>query len=618
MSTESNTANLPLSASLPENIISLNWSQGLIEELALLGQKNCLFDVIVINVNKAGFLFPADLLLEAGRLVPKLLHPKGMLVFANNNRAVALIKESLAGDLSLQIFDHLFQLYDYSPFAAYCVQQVINPMHPMQKSDLEEQVLMSAIPVLTQMGIKLKASSESSLRCTQLLATIDNYTPLSSIGQHLVDSTKMTWEEVLAELGALEKLRAIFPVFARVSFLTHCFRHQIGFNLKEYLLSSGILTPGQLDDIDFVQQQDNGKLDLGVQCVSSGYLSARQLEVMLKEVSFYGHNVQEIKPSVTDSTQSQDQSLVGHLGTTDPSGLLQILSTNRETGVLAVEQKDQLFRAVFNQGKITHASLRGITGNAAIQEFASAWREGAFVFAHREVPPDLALVENQVNKPLDKLLLDAALARDNFEVVLKKLPEGFKTVLEKLPDKEQLFSRKSIRDPRSSKADVILPDKSVQVMQRIWQVLGGLISLANAIKEMEDITTLEAITAVDRLLSLQLLTVPDNNCQQSLGKFRCVAAEIGKHIGQDRNIALLRLGLQTTQGYSAKSRIYTIGADAEVGIDLATARLTGILLTSLVRGLEDWQVKYVEYVSQEMDREILKQIIYPVHLNPNS
>jgi len=618
MSTEPNTVNPPFSINLPENTIAINWSPDLIAELTKLGQMDCLFDVIVVNVTRAGFLFPTELLLEAGRLTPNLLHLKGMLVFASNNQIVAIIKESLSGDLSLRIFDHLFQLYDYSPFAAFCIQQVISPEQHLHKSDLEEQILMSSIPVLTQMGIKLKASPGSNLGRNQVLAAIDNYSPLSSVRQHLVDSTRMTWEEVLAEINALEKLRAVFPVFTKVSFLTHCFRHQLAFNLKEYLLASQIVTSEQLDDIDFDQQQDNGKLELGAKCVSSGYLSARQLEVMLQEISFYGHNVQEAKPLVADSSQTQKQSLVGHLGTTEPSGLLQILSTNRETGVLSVEQRDQLFRAVFNQGKLTHACLRGIAGDAAILEFASVWREGAFVFAQREVPTDFSLVETQVNKPLDKLLLDAALSRDNFEVVLKKLPDGFKTILEKLPDTEELFVEKSIKDPLSQTADVMLSDKLVQVMQRIWQALDGLISIDTAIKELRDITTMEAIAAIDRLLSLKLLIVPNENCLESLEKFRCVVAEVGQHIGQDRNIALLRLGLQTTQGYSAKARTYTIGAGAEIGIDLAAARLSGVLLTSLVKGLEDWQVKYIEYVSQEMDRGVLKQIIYPVHLSPGS
>ena len=77
--------------------------------------------------------------------------------------------------------------------------------------------------------------------------------------------------------------------------------------------------------------------------------------------------------SVGETSQAQ-QSRVGHLSAEGPGGLLQSLSIERGTGVLSVEHKDLQFRALFDQGRITHAKLGKINGNGAVVEFVSAGR----------------------------------------------------------------------------------------------------------------------------------------------------------------------------------------------------------------------------------------------------
>ena len=149
--------------------------------------------------------------------------------------------------------------------------------------------------------------------------------------------------------------------------------------------------------------------------------------------------------------------------------LLQSLANNRETGVLSVEHRGLQFRARFELGKLTHAKLGKIEADDAIVEFVSVWREGIFVFIQRQPPPDLARDYFKVSKPLDKVLLDAALACDNLEVVWKKLPKGANSPLEKLPDTQNILSSPNLCDPQTEPA---IKPRNLQVMRMLWAEFG--------------------------------------------------------------------------------------------------------------------------------------------------
>src|SRR5207248_1271115 len=111
----------------------------------------------------------------------------------------------------------------------------------------------------------------------------------------------------------------------------------------------------------------------------------------------------------------------------------------------------------------------------------------------------------------------------------------------------------------------------------------------------------------------KLVTIPVMDITAPLEKFRQIVGDVGKKIGADRNVALLRLSLQAAQGYSVRARMFTITGGGDVGIDLAAARSAGTSLSVILKDLEDWQVKYIEYVSQEIDKNTLRDIVYKVH-----
>jgi hypothetical protein len=39
------------------------------------------------------------------------------------------------------------------------------------------------------------------------------------------------------------------------------------------------------------------------------------------------------------------------------------------------------------------------------------------------------------------------------------------------------------------------------------------------------------------------------------------------------------------------------------------ARSAGVSLTEAIKHVEDWQVSYIEYVSQEIDKNLLREIV---------
>ena len=81
-----------------------------------------------------------------------------------SDRAVALIRDSLIGALSLHVFESHNELFDYSTTLARHVQALLGKQSDLleQSTDLAHQVLMSTVPVLTPVGIKLKARHGSA------------------------------------------------------------------------------------------------------------------------------------------------------------------------------------------------------------------------------------------------------------------------------------------------------------------------------------------------------------------------------------------------------------------------------------------------------------------------
>ncbi len=596
-----------------ENILALHFNEDLIAELDGLSQSKRLFDLIIVDCTRTAFFFTADQLIQCCDLAKHLLAVQGAILFVKSDKAVAVIKESVVGLLSFYSFETLAQVYDYSPALARHVKDTMGSKAEMTEntSDISEQILLSSTPVLTQFGIKLKAGMESTKRRNQVLSAIDNYTPLSAIIQKLAG--KMTSDEVLDELRGCEETGAVFPIFSRIPFLVHFFRHKLPFKLKDYLVETRLISPDQLDSmLVTLQGSKPERLSLGTLCVTKGYLTSRQLELTLQDQAFYGQGGEQekVRILVEHDDDSKVHSLVGHLGNTDPAGLLQSLSNNRESGVLSVEFKDGQFRAIFEQGKLVKAKLGKLKGNQAVAEFVSVWKDGVFVFLERQPPSDLSDESCLVTRAMEKLLLDAALGTDNIAALFKKLPKGQLTTLEKCPDPQNLLGGAQLVDPQEKTP---LTKEEIETMSRFYRQFDGLMSVEATIKKLGDVTTAQAAAAIGRLLHYGLVGVPEADLNAPISKFQAIINSVANRIGMDRSNALLRLSLQASQGYSAKQRMFQMGTAGEVGIDLTLARSAGVSLSEAIKHLDDWQVSYIEYVSHELDKNLLREIVTQVH-----
>ncbi len=561
--------------------------------------------------------------MEIANLGTQLLEVQGTLLLLQMDKAITIRRDSLVGDLSFHIFANYDELFHFSPSLFKHVQNIFGQEETFlsQSTDLAQQILFACIPVLTHEGIKRKGNKSENSPANAVLSVIDNFTPLSAISMRLAQSHKMTVDQLLAELRELESRKTIYPLFSKIPFLAECFRNRVAFTPKDYFLAAELISQAQLDELMVGVKVKAGPQwkYLGPLLLKMGFVNARQLEIAMQELAFYGQKASlDQSHSIKASNQeAQMQTLVGYLGTTDPANLLQNFVQNRYTGVLSVEYRDAHFRAQFEEGKLTHAKVGKIAGNKAILEFASSWQEGIFVFIQRQPPPDLAVDTCRLTKNLDKLVLEAALAKDNMEVDKKQLPEGLYTILEKLPDQRGLLNghnttaqAPALLDP---KENVPLAAGDIAIMQRLWAELDGLTKLDDAIKKLGDVAIFEGVRAANLLIHNGLSHLPDVDLSKTLEKFNSVCNQVREKIGLERSLAFLRLSLRDAVGYSLRGRMFLIGLKGELGFDQSAAHRAQASLSQVLQDLEDWQVKYVEYVSQELDANELMAIIQKVH-----
>lgn len=596
-----------------ENIMILKYGPELLDELRGLAEGNHLFEAIIIDNTLSAYLFPAEVLVEASKLVDQLLEHRGAIMFLKADSAIAIIKETLTTAPSLRIFNSYSEIFDYSPSVTKFIKSTLGSEAGFEEegTDLAQQILMSSTPVMTQDGLDRKTNLEESNKINKVLTLIDNYSPLASI--RMRSKEKMTEDEFLEILRDMEKQNLIFPIFAKVPFLVNCFKSQGSFSLEEYFANCKILTAAQIDALQLELQSTKLKerMEFGPLAVKREMLSARVLEVALEDQAFYGPSDSAKKSSSAAATAEEAtvQSLVGHLGSTDPMSLLQNMATNRESGILSVEYRDMQFKAHFDQGRPAHARIGKLHGNKAVIEFASAWKQGIFVFIKRDPSSDLTKDTCKLTKPMDKLLLDAALAQDNMEVVWKKLPQGPDTPLEKDEEEKDKLDGELL-EPREKQP---LTDEQKELAKRVWNALDGLLSVSRVIKSLQDVTTSDAAFVIEVMLEYGLVKVPEGNLNDALKRYQQLVSDLKEQLGNERNSAFLRLSFRDTLGYSGRARCFILSPKCEVGVDMSSARRAETSLSQVLQDLENWQVKYIEYVSQELDKATLLEIIRKAH-----
>ncbi len=599
-----------------DNIIVLKYGSEIMDELTGLAAGNHLHEAIIIDATLCGYLFPAETIINAACIVNSLVEVRGALIFLRADSATAIVRESLTSAPTIRVFESFAEIFDFSTTVTKYIKTTLGKAAGFEEggADLSQQILMATVPVLTELGFEKKTHIESAGKENHLLSIIDNYSPVTALALRAKD--RLTESEILEVLKVLEMKKLIFPIFAKVPFLANCFKSRRKFTLEEYLTGCKILTQSQLDELVLELQGTNVKerMNLGALAVKRGKLSSRILEIALSDLAFYGQSdgtkSKSKMASAATSDEAKVQSLVGHLGSTDPMSLLQNMATNRETGVLSVENRDMQFKAHFENGKPAHARIGKLHGNHAVTEFASAWNQGIFVFIKRPPTEDLTKDTCKITKPLEKLLLDAALSQDNTAVVWNKLPRGADSILEKDEEKKALLAGEPLKDPKEKKP---VSKTEWELIKRVYEALDGLTTLNRTLRSMGDVTTSDFSYAIGILLEYKLATVPDGDISGPMTKFQKLVLGIREIIGTERNNAFLRLSFRDSLGYSGRARVFILSHKGEVNVDMAAARSAGTSLSTVKADLENWQVKYIEYVSQDLDRGVLLNIIRSVH-----
>ncbi len=596
-------------------MLMLKYSPEILDELEGLARGKRQYAAVVVDCTICGYGFPSELLVEASRLVDCIIELRGALVFLRTDSACAIVKEYISSAPTFRVFSSYAELFDFSPQLAKFIKTTMgtDAGFDAQSADLAQQILLSAIPVMTKQGIAQKAAIEQTSNENHVLSLIDNYSPVASLMQR--SKNRLSEDEVLLSLRELEQKNLIFPLFAKIPFLATCFKNRRTVSLEEYLTNCRILPQSRVDELNLhlggVTKKE--RMSLGAFSVKKGVLTARLLEVAMQDLAFYTQSdTTKNKAGKAAATAEEErvQSLVGYLASTDPMSLLQNMATNRETGVLSVENRDMQFKASFEVGKASHARMGKLHGNDAIVEFASAWRQGIFVFIKREPPADLLQPTCKLTKALEKLMLDAALAQDNTEVVWKKLSKGSGTILEKVEKNRPKLEGEPLYDLKENHP---ISTVQMEMVKNLWQHFDGLTPISRVVKDIGTVTTADAAWATDLMLEYNLVRIPDGDLTAPVEKFQRLTTAICDHIGSERNSAFLRLSLRDTLGFSGRARVFSLSKKGEVGVNMAALKQSGISLSDVLSDLENWQVKYIEYVNQDLDRALLLSIIKNVH-----
>jgi predicted regulator of Ras-like GTPase activity (Roadblock/LC7/MglB family) len=150
----------------------------------------------------------------------------------------------------------------------------------------------------------------------------------------------------------------------------------------------------------------------------------------------------------------------GDLGTIDATGLLHSLALARKTGTLRVTRGTKSFGAAFTDGRLVKARLDGLKGYDAIIEFIVFWHQGRFGFHERGKDDSLddACV---LNKPLDRIIIEAARCQDQVARILAKLPKQAK--LERIDGFAKKWDRLSAEELKKVNGDPIGAEEKARI-----------------------------------------------------------------------------------------------------------------------------------------------------------
>jgi hypothetical protein len=608
------------------SFLTYSYRETLFAELDRLVDTGKDFDGLIIDLMQTGFSLPMDALVKFSQYAKRLLRPNGVLLFVKADGAITLTKDETGGSLTFNANDSPFGIFARHPMLADYVCATVAGLDRRRLrgggSTLANHILFTSVPVLTEKGAEVKETYGFPVPQSWVLQTIDDYASVESITRSLEAQHQLPSDETLRILQELESAHLIYPVFARIQFLANCYHNRKSFRLGRYFVAAGICTEPQLQEL-LELQADEGlgraqRMYLGLLAVRQGYINTRELEVLLDDQYLYGGYHKKGDESLTNlrpvNLETVRDSMIGSLGAIDSAGLLQGFASGKKTGLLTVENRDKALIVAYSKGKPTHARMNRLRGYDALVEFLVSWSEGIFVF--RDKGQSQEFDETSLLKhPLDKILLDAALAQDQVNHILGRLPSGRNTIMERVWNFEQLWHACDHRQLRYlDESPVTESDR--QHIVKLVQFIDGLATLDEVIKCYDVWPGHMVIRSVQLLLENRLVNVQQASLFRPISVFQRISIELQKHLGREDNRALLHASLHSVHGESPAAHRFHIDDEGRVSVNLSQVKSSGAPVSAVIMELRRWMEAYLAYCRRQVDPALVDSIVSRV-INSN-
>ncbi len=594
------------------------YRENIFVELEELVDKGKLFDGLIIDVMQTGFTLPLETLVKFSFYAQRLLNQNGVLLFVKADGAITLTKDDPGGGLTFYTYDSPFGIFTRHPMLADYVCATVGGIDRRRLQEggntLATHILYSSVPVLTEVGQKAKGEFSLAAPHHWVIQAIDDYTTVEVITRVMESHQRLAADETMRIIQELESQSLIFPVFPRIQFLANCYRNRKPFRIGRYMVAATIITEAQLREL-LEKQAEEGwgksqKTYLGHLAIRAGYINARELEVLLDDQYLYGGYHRKSDEKTIGHSSNVDtvrDSIIGSLGATDPSALLQSLSNGNKTGLLTVEKRDKTFIIAFQQGKPTYARLNKLKGPDALTEFLTTWSDGIFVFRDKATSQDLD-ADCTLDKPLDRILIDAAVSQDHMKKNLDSLPHGRGSILERVPNFDTLWKSLCQQNLKYADETVVIADDKVAI-EKLSLLVDGFSTLDEVMRSFDIWPAHKIARAVKLLTDHGLVNIQNASLLRPLSIFQRIATELQNTIGQEENRELLISSLQYVHGNSDAGSRFIVDSLGRISLNLSQAKHSDKSLSNVILELRHWMEAYLVYCKKKIPAEIVDKIV---------
>jgi hypothetical protein len=623
------SAHLPEPGSQSENdgnmyassmaFLTFSYRENLFGQLDKLVEQGKGLDGLIIDLMQTEYSLPLDALVKFSQYAKKLLKPQGVLLLIKGDGAITLTKDDPAGGLTFNVYDSPFGIFTRYPLLAdYACATVSGIDRRRLKgggSTLANHILSTSIPVLTGEGRAAKIEFTLPTPQNWVVQTIDDYASVESIVRNLESRHQLPTDESLRVLQEIEAAKLIYPVFARIQFLSNCYHNRKPFRLGRYMVACGIVSENQLQVLLEKQEEEGwGKSQrtfLGLLAVRAGFINTRELEVLLDDQYLYGgyHKRTEDETQGTRSLniETMRDSMIGSLGAIDTAGLLQSLATAKKTGLLTVENRDKTFAVAFHDGRPTHAKLNKLVGYSAIVEFLTTWSEGIFVFRDKAHSQELD-ARCGLSHSLDRLLLDSAFCQDQIVQITTSFAQGKESVLERVWNFETLW-RECAGKPLRYMDESVVKDEDRELIAQLSGLIDGLSTVDEVIRSFDSWPTHMVVKSLFLLLELKLAHIQQSSLFKPLTIFQKIAQEVQEIIGKEDNKALLYSSLHYVHGDSPAKARFHIDHEGRISVNLSQMKRSAVPVSAVLLEMRRWMEAYLAYSRRQMDPRFVDEIV---------